>query len=298
MLRGKVVPNAPMAKRTWLGVGGNAEFLYVPADEDDLEYLLSAKPNLPITVLGGCSNVLIRDGGIPGIVIILDKPFDNIQGNQNVLACGTAVKNAALAQYALEAGLSGFEFLTCIPGTVGGALRMNAGAHGRSMQDITCEIKIIDTNGHRSTITKSELIFEYRKSVLPDNWIFLKALLRGVPDSKENIKRRMDEYRAVREKTQPVGVKTAGSMFKNPIGLKAWELIDKAGCRGMRIGDAAVSEKHCNFFVNSGSATANDLENLALKVQQKVYETSQIELEWEVRRVGVKTKRFSSFGGK
>ena len=298
LLRGKIDKNVLMAKKTWLGVGGNAEFLYTPADEDDLYYFLSTKPNLPLTVLGGCSNVLIRDGGIPGVVVMLGDAFKDVFVEGPFIRCGAFAKNTAIAQAALEAGLSGFEFLAGIPGTVGGALRMNAGAHGRAMQDITLEIGIIDTNGHQLTITKSEMVFEYRKTALPDNWIFTKALFKGVPDSKENIKKRMQQYKEAREKAQPQGVKTAGSMFKNPVGLKAWELIDKAGCRGMRLGGAMVSEKHCNFFINTGTATANDLENLALKVQEKVYDISQIQLEWEVRRIGVKTKRFSSFGGK
>ena len=298
LLRGKIVEDAPLAKKTWLGVGGPAEFLYIPADEDDLHYFLSTKPNLPLTVLGGCSNVLIRDGGIPGVVLMLEDGFTGVEVEGHCIRCGAAAKNMAVAQAALNAGLSGFEFMAGIPGTIGGALRMNAGAHGRAMQDVTLEIGIIDTNGRRSAVTKSELVFEYRKTALPDNWIFTKALFKGVPDSKENIKKRMEDYKAAREKAQPQGVKTAGSMFKNPVGLKAWELIDKAGCRGMRCGGAMVSEKHCNFFINTGDATANDLETLALQVQKKVYDTSQIQLEWEVRRVGVKTKRFSSFGGK
>lgn len=298
LLRGKIIEDAPLAKKTWLGVGGPAEFLYIPADEQDLHYFLSTKPNLPLTVLGGGSNVLIRDGGIPGIVIMLEDGFNGIQVEGNCMRCGAAAKNAAVAQAALNAGLSGFEFLAGIPGTVGGALRMNAGAHGRAMQDVTLEIGIIDMNGRHSVVTKSELVFEYRKTALPDNWIFTKALFKGAPDSKENIKKRMAEYKAAREKAQPQGVKTAGSMFKNPVGLKAWELIDKAGCRGMRCGGAMVSEKHCNFFINTGDATANDLETLAQQVQKKVYDVSQIQLEWEVRRIGVKTKRFSSFGGK
>lgn len=298
LLRGKLTSSVPLAKKTWLGVGGPADYLYIPADEEDLSYFLSSRPNIPLTVLGGGSNLLIRDGGIPGIVLQLQHPFDQIAVKDNFIICGTAVKNMALAQAAADAGLSGFEFLSGIPGTVGGALRMNAGAHGRCMRDIVREVSFYDVNGTKSTVMQSELFFDYRQSAMPEDWIFIKTLLKGTPAPKEDILKKMEEYRTIREKNQPVGVKTAGSMFKNPVGLKAWELIDKAGCRGMSKGDAVVSEKHCNFFINKGNASANDLENLALKVQKKVFEKFQINLEWEVRRVGVKTKRFSSFGGK
>ena len=298
LLRGEIVRKAPLAKKTWLGVGGPADFLYTPADEDDLRYFLTARPNLPLTVLGGGSNLLVRDGGVPGIVLQLGAPFDKIEIEGDFIKCGTAVKNTALAQTALQAGLSGFEFLCGIPGTVGGALRMNAGAHGRCMRDVVREITVYDTNGRKSTATQSELFFDYRQSAMPENWIFIKALMKGTHAPEEDIIAKMNEYKALREQNQPMGVKTAGSMFKNPVGLKAWELIDKAGCRGMKRGDAQVSEKHCNFFINTGNATANDLETLALDVQKRVFDKFEIELEWEVRRVGVKTKRFSSFGGK
>lgn len=297
-VRGQIIENAPLHKMTWFGVGGPAEILFTPADEKDLEYFLSLQLNTPVTVLGGCSNLLIRDGGIPGVVIHLDKNFNDITVEGDTIRCGAGARNMEVAKAALEAGLSGFEFLAGIPGTIGGAVKMNAGAHGSSVSDILKELTAVDIIGKTVVMQREEIPFDYRMNALPDNWIFLSAIFKGQPENKENIQKRMTEYKQIREKSQPAGVKTAGSMFKNPIGLKAWQLIEKAGCRGLKQGDAVISEKHCNFFINTGKATAQDIETLAETVQQRVYETSGIMLEWEVRRIGVKTKRFSSFGGR
>ena len=295
-VRGTLTANAPLAKMSWLGVGGPAEILYTPADEEDLSWFLSARPNVPVTILGGGSNVLIRDGGIPGIVIHLGREFSQIDIDGTALKCGTAAKNAEVAKAALDAGLSGFEFLAGIPGTIGGAIRMNAGAHGCEIKDILTEMSGVDGIGKKFTIQKGEIPLEYRLNPLPVNWIFTRAVFEGRPDSKENIQKRMTEYREIRERSQPVGVRTAGSMFKNPVGLKAWQLIDKAGCRGLRRGGAMVSEKHCNFFINTGKATAEDFEMLAETVRQKVFDASNIRLEWEVRRIGVASKRTGILG--
>lgn len=297
-VRGEVVENAPLHKMTWLGVGGPAEILYTPADADDLEYFLTNQPGAPLTVIGGGSNLLIRDGGIPGIVVHLGKTFNAIKVDGDKIICGAGAKNMEISKVAMEAGLSGFEFLCGIPGTLGGSIRMNAGAHGRSVSDVIEEVTAFDIIGKKMVLQRNEIPFDYRTNALPGNWIFTGAILKGTPENKENIQKRMTEYRQLREKAQPVGVKTAGSMFKNPIGLKAWQLIEKAGCRGLKVGGAMVSEKHCNFFINTGKATAQDFETLGETVQRRVYETSEIMLEWEVRRVGVKTKRFSSFGGR
>lgn len=297
-VRGQVAENAPLHKMTWLGVGGPAEILYTPADTDDLEYFLTNQPGAPLTVIGGGSNLLIRDGGIPGIVVHLGKSFNTIRVDGDKIVCGAGAKNMEIAKTAMETGLSGFEFLCGIPGTLGGSIRMNAGAHGRSTADIIQEITAFDIIGKKMVLQRNEIPFDYRTNALPDNWIFTGAILKGMPENKENIQKRMTEYKQIREKAQPTGVKTAGSMFKNPIGLKAWQLIEKAGCRGLKVGGAMVSEKHCNFFINTGKATAQDFETLGETVQRRVYETSEITLEWEVRRIGVKTKRFSSFGGR
>ncbi len=297
-VRGTVLAEAPLAKRTWLGVGGNAEVLFMPSDSADLAFFLANHPDAPITVLGGASNMLIRDGGIPGVVIHLEKGFDNIEVKDNTLICGAGAKNAAVAKIAMLAGLSGLEFLAGIPGTIGGAVKMNAGAQGHCVSDILSQIKAIDTKGKNLTFQRNEIPFDYRTNALPNNLIFTKVIFQLTPENKQNIHNRMTQYKQIRENTQPQGVRTAGSMFKNPVGLAAWQLIEKAGCRGLKVGGAMVSEKHCNFFINTGKATALDFETLALSVQKRVYETSHIMLEWEVRCIGVKTKRFSSFGGK
>lgn len=297
-VRGKVVENAPLHKMTWLGVGGPAEILFTPADTDDLKYFLANRPDASLTVIGGGSNLLIRDGGIPGVVVHLGKMFNTIKVDGDKIICGAGAKNMEIAKAAMEAGLSGFEFLCGIPGTLGGSIRMNAGAHGRSIADVLQELTTFDLIGEKAVLPRNEIPLDYRTNALPDNWIFTDAVLKGTPENKEIIQNRMAEYKQIREKAQPWGVKTAGSMFKNPVGLKAWQLIEKAGCRGLKLGGAMVSEKHCNFFINTGKATAQDLETLGETVQRRVYETSEIMLEWEVRRIGVKTKRFSSFGGR
>lgn len=297
-VRGRVTENAPLAQLTWLGVGGPAEVLFEPADKDDLAFFLKAKVNTPVTVIGGGSNLLIRDGGIPGVVIRLTSGFKKILVDGDKIICDAAVKNTEIAQAALEAGLSGFEFMVGIPGTIGGAVRMNAGAHGGCVADRLVELNGLEQSGAEISLTRDEIPFGYRENALPAGWIFTDVVLKGVPDTKESISARMTEFKKLRKQNQPTGVRTAGSMFKNPVGLKAWQLIEKAGCRGLRVGDAIVSEKHANFFVNLGKATARDFETLAETVQKRVWETSEINLEWEVRRVGVKPKAFSTFGGK
>lgn len=297
-VRGRVTENAPLAQLTWLGVGGPAEVLFEPADKDDLAFFLKAKVNTPVTVIGGGSNLLIRDGGIPGVVIRLTSGFKKICVDGDKIICDAAVKNTEIAQAALEAGLSGFEFMVGIPGTIGGAVRMNAGAHGGCVADRLVELNGLEQSGAEIRLTRDEIPFDYRENALPSGWIFTDVVLKGVPDTQESIAARMTEFKKLRKQSQPTGVRTAGSMFKNPVGLKAWQLIEKAGCRGLRVGNAIVSEKHANFFVNLGGATARDFETLAEEVQKRVWETSEINLEWEVRRVGVKPKAFSTFGGK
>lgn len=299
-VRGSYKENVPLAKMTWLGVGGPAEVLFEPADESDLLYFIELKKNVPVTIIGGGSNLLIRDGGIPGVVIRLGKKFENIDIQEDgSIICGASAKNTEISRKAMEAGFSGFEFLCDIPGTIGGAVRMNAGAFDSCIADRLIKVDGIEpSNGTKISLTRNEIPMEYRGNNLPLGWVFTKITLKGTPDNKEKIQNKMNEYRLRRRETQPHGVRTAGSMFKNPIGLKAWQLIEKSGCRGLRIGDAIVSEKHSNFFVNIGNATAMDFEELINLVKKRVFENCGIQLELEVRCLGVKTKAFSSFGGK
>lgn len=299
-VRGTYKENVPLANMTWLGVGGPAEVLFEPADENDLLYFIELKKNIPVTIIGGGSNLLIRDGGIPGVVIRLGKNFETIDIKEDgTITCAAGAKNTEISRKAMEAGISGFEFLCDIPGTIGGAVRMNAGAFGSSIADYLVKLEGIDpANGVHITLTRDEVPMGYRENDLPLGWVFTKVILKGTPEDKIKIQEKMNAYKKQRRETQPHGVRTAGSMFKNPIGLKAWQLIEKSGCRGLRVGDAIVSEKHSNFFVNIGNATAMDFEELINLVRNRVLENCGIQLELEVRCLGVKTKAFSSFGGK
>ncbi len=285
--RGRLVENAPMGPSTWFRTGGVAEIMFRPADRDDLIQLLKAKPaDVPVTVIGVGSNLLIRDGGIPGIVIRLGKAFAAIEITGDEISVGSAALDHSVAMACLEHGLGGLEFLIGIPGTIGGALRMNAGAYGREMKDVTTSIEAVDVNGDVHRLSNAEIGFDYRKSNIPENWIFLSALLEGAPGERSGIERRMDEIRSNREAAQPLRTRTGGSTFANPPGIKAWELIEKAGCRGLRKGGAMVSEKHCNFLINTGDASAGDIEALGEEVRDRVRQTSGVELQWEIRRIG------------
>ncbi|MBT4769250.1 MAG: UDP-N-acetylmuramate dehydrogenase [Rhodospirillaceae bacterium] len=285
--RGRMIENAPMGPSTWFRTGGVAEIMFRPADLDDLLQLLKAKPaDVPVTVIGVGSNLLIRDGGIPGIVIRLGKAFASIEITGEEISVGSAALDHSVAQACLEHGVSGLEFLIGIPGTIGGALRMNAGAYGREMKDVTTSIKAVDVNGDVHKLTNAEIGFGYRKSDIPENWIFLSSRLKGAPGEQSEIEQRMNEIRTNREAAQPLRTRTGGSTFANPPGIKAWELIEKAGCRGLCKGGAMVSEKHCNFLINTGDASAGDIEALGEEVRDRVRETSGVELEWEIRRIG------------
>jgi UDP-N-acetylmuramate dehydrogenase len=287
-LRGKLTENAALSKMTWMNVGGPAEVLFEPADEQDLALLISHHLNIPTTLLGAGSNVIIRDGGVPGLVIHLGKNFSYCKVNENnTIECGASLLVMELAKTAQKNGLSGFEFLCGIPGSVGGALRMNAGAYGAEIKDILVSIRLINQKGEIKTIPMDAEFFRYRQNLLPSGWIFVGATFKGTPKNAEEILETMAGYKEMREKNQPVGVKTCGSTFKNPEGLQAWRLIDKAGCRGMKIGGAEVSQKHCNFLINTGKATAGDVEALGETIRKKVLESSGISLEWEVLRIGI-----------
>ncbi len=285
--KAEIRTNVSLAKKTWMGVGGNAEFYFEPADEKDLANFIKNRPEIPMLILGGGSNIIVRDGGVPGITIHLGKPFAKVERKDDTLVCGAGLLTIDLARFAQKTGLSGFEFLCGIPGTVGGALRMNAGAYGSEIKNILSSIRLVDSNGQIQEMEPQSDFFKYRKNALPDDWIFVGATFKGVPENPEKIAATMAEFKAKREANQPMGIKTCGSTFKNPEGLKAWALIDKAGCRGLTIGDACISEKHTNFLINKGKASAAEVEGLGEEVRRRVLKKSGVLLDWEIKRVGV-----------
>jgi UDP-N-acetylmuramate dehydrogenase len=288
-LRGRLKPGAVLADLTWFRVGGPAEILYSPADEADLAYFLKALPrDIPVTVIGLGSNLLVRDGGIEGVVIRLGKGFGEIKIEEgNRLRAGTAVPDVKVARAAADAGISGLSFYRGIPGCVGGALRMNGGAHGKETKDVVIEVRAVDRDGNIHVLPVEELHYSYRHCGAPDDFIFTEALFQGEPGEPAKILAEMDDIAAYREGAQPIKSRTGGSTFKNPPGQKAWQLIDAAGCRGLRVGDAHVSEMHCNFLINDGGATGAQIEELGETVRSRVKETSGIDLEWEIKRLGM-----------
>jgi UDP-N-acetylmuramate dehydrogenase len=285
--RGELITNAPVGKQTWFGVGGPAEILFRPADAADLGVFLSAlPPEIPITVIGVGSNLLIRDRGIAGVVIRLGRGFAGIEIERDEVRVGAALLDRILAFAAADAGIGGFEFLSGIPGSIGGSVRMNAGAYGREIKDLFVSATALDRSGGTHTVDCRKMELSYRHCGVDPSWIFVEARLRGMAGDRATIASRLTEIRAAREATQPVRARTGGSTFKNPPGDSAWRLIDAAGCRGLVCGGAMVSEKHTNFLINTGSATAADLEALGEEVRRRVYETSGIALEWEIERIG------------
>jgi UDP-N-acetylmuramate dehydrogenase len=285
--RGRLTADAPLGPQTWFGTGGPAEVLFRPADADDLASFLQALPTeVPVTVLGVGSNLLVRDGGVKGVVIRLMRGFTGIvvEGNEVVAGAGAPDLNVALT--AREQALAGLEFLSGIPGTIGGAVAMNAGAYGGELGQVLVSAQAVDRTGKCHEVALSGFDFRYRHSGAPVDWIFTSARLRAAPGDQVAIARRIAEIDATRSDSQPRS-RTGGSTFVNPPGHKAWELIDQAGCRGLRIGQAQVSEKHCNFLINLGSATAADIEALGEEVRRRVLEQSGVQLEWEIRRIGV-----------
>ncbi|MBW7851156.1 MAG: UDP-N-acetylmuramate dehydrogenase [Rhodospirillales bacterium] len=290
-LRGRLTADAPLAGSTWFGVGGAAEVLFKPADRDDLAALLAGKPaDVPVTVIGVGSNLLVRDGGIPGVVVRLGRAFAGIEVVDCTVTAGAAALDGNVAAVCLDAGVAGLEFLSGVPGTIGGALRMNAGAYGREMKDVTIAAEALDGRGNLHRLDLAGLGFGYRRCAVPGDWIFTRAVLRGEAGDPAAIAERIAAIRSAREETQPLRTRTGGSTFANPPGHKAWELIDQAGCRGLRRGGAMVSEKHCNFLINTGGATAADLEDLGEEVRRRVFESSGVRLEWEIRRIGVRAE--------
>ncbi|MCS6932204.1 MAG: UDP-N-acetylmuramate dehydrogenase [Acetobacteraceae bacterium] len=285
-LRGRLQRNAPLGPATWFRVGGPAEWLVRPADLDDLLLLLrDAPPGLPVTVIGAASNLIVRDGGVRGVVVRLGGGFARIERDGDAILAGAGALDATVAEHAAAAGLSGLEFLCGIPGTVGGAVAMNAGAYGAEIKDVLDWAEVATPSG-LVRLSGADLAFAYRRATLPPAGIVIRARLRGTPGDPAAIAARMAAIRTRREATQPVRARTGGSTFKNPPGAKAWELIDAAGCRGLSRGGAQVSRKHCNFLINTGGATAADLEALGEEVRARVLAHSGVALEWEIRRIG------------
>jgi len=288
-VRGSLTLGAPLKDLVWFRAGGAAEILFRPADAEDLAGFLAAKPaDLRVAVIGVGSNLLVRDGGIPGVVVRLSSAFGKIETSGTRVLAGAAALDGAVARVACDAGIAGLEFLRGVPGTIGGALKMNAGCYGREIKDVFVEASAIDGKGNKIKLSSTDMAFEYRKARgAADDLVFVEAVFEGRKDDPAAIRDRMEELSANREASQPIKSKTGGSTFKNPPGHKAWQLIDQAGCRGLRIGGAQVSEKHTNFLINTGEASAADLEALGEEVRKRVKEKSGIGLEWEIKRVGV-----------
>lgn len=287
-VKGRYTPFAPLDRVTWFQVGGPAEVLFRPASPDDLAAFLAARPNeIPLTVIGVGSNLLVRDGGVPGVVLRLMGGFVEAKVEDDHVQVGAGMLDINLATVCRDSGLSGLEFFSGIPGTVGGALRMNAGAFGGETQEVVVRVTAMDTEGKLHTLNRADIGYVYRHCDLPEDWIFISALLRGKRGDKAKIADRMKEISNERAENQPIRTRTGGSTFKNPQGHKAWQLIDAAGCRGLRRGGAVVSEKHCNFLINEGTATASDIEGLGEEVRRRVKAASGVTLEWEIRRIGV-----------
>ena len=288
-LRGRLVPNQPLAELTWFRVGGPAQLLFMPEDEQDLSYFLAHLPaEIPVTVVGLGSNLIVRDGGVPGAVIRLGRGFSNVAAEPGArIRAGSAVPDVKVARAAQDAAIAGLAFLRGIPGAVGGALRMNGGAYGGETKDVLVAARGVDRSGHACIFNNGEMRYSYRDCGVPQEVIFTEALFQGTPGDPAIIAVEMDKITESRETTQPIKSRTGGSTFKNPPGHKAWQLIDAAACRGLTVGAAEVSQLHCNFLINRGGASAADIETLGETVRSRVRETSGVELEWEIKRIGV-----------
>jgi UDP-N-acetylmuramate dehydrogenase len=287
-VRGTLTRDAPLAKLVWFKSGGAADYLFEPADLDDLTQFLASLPEaVPVMALGLGSNLIIRDGGVPGVVVRLGKAFASVEAKRDcVLECGGGAPGILVATKARDAGVAGLEFLRGIPGTVGGFVRMNGGAYGREVADILIDCDVVLPGGNCVTIPVSDLEYTYRHSRLPDGAIVVAARFKGAPGDPAAIEAEMNRIAHAREETQPLRSKTGGSTFKNPKGDSAWRLVDAAGCRGLKLGDAQVSEKHANFLINTGEASSADIEGLGEEVRRRVAEKCGVYLEWEIQRVG------------
>jgi UDP-N-acetylmuramate dehydrogenase len=287
-VRGKLTPNARLAPLVWFKSGGNAQWLFEPADVEDLvDFLVELDTELPVMALGLGSNLIVRDGGVPGVVVRLGKAFSKIeQVDETTLRCGGGASGILVSSTARDSGIAGLEFLRGIPGTVGGFVRMNGGAYGREVSDILVSAKLVLRSGDLVELPLEKLGYTYRHSEIPEGAVVVEATFRGVPGDPAAIAAEMDAIARAREESQPLRSRTGGSTFKNPHGHKAWVLIDAAGCRGLTVGDAQVSEKHCNFLLNLGSASSADIEALGEEVRRRVEAKTNILLEWEIQRVG------------
>jgi UDP-N-acetylmuramate dehydrogenase len=287
-VRGKLTRDAPLAPLVWFKSGGDAEWLFEPADADDLaDFLRAVDPDVPVMALGLGSNMIVRDGGVPGVVVRLGKAFAKIeQLDDTLLRCGGGASGILVSSTARDAGIAGLEFLRGIPGTVGGFVRMNGGAYGREVQDILVSATLVSRSGDLEDWPLEKLGYRYRHSEVSDGAVVVSATFRGMRGNPAKIGAEMDRIAAAREESQPIRSRTGGSTFKNPPGHKAWALIDAAGCRGMTLGGAQVSEKHCNFLLNLGSATSSDIEALGEEVRRRVRAKTNISLEWEIQRIG------------
>lgn len=286
-VRGRLTEGSLLSAVTWFRVGGPAEVLFKPADREDLARFLQQKPaDVPVTVIGVGSNLLVRDGGIDGIVIRLGRGFTDIRASGTVIEAGAGALDLNVALSARDAGIGGLEFLSGIPGTIGGALRMNAGAYESDVSQVFRHADALDATGTLHRLSQAEMGFTYRHSAVPEDWIFVGGAFAGRADDPKAIHARIQDIQTKREESQPIRSRTGGSTFVNPVGHKAWKLIDEAGCRGLRKGGAMVSEKHCNFLINTGDATAADVEALGEEVRRRVRDRSGVELAWEIKRIG------------
>jgi UDP-N-acetylmuramate dehydrogenase len=288
-LRGRLLANQSLSELTWFRVGGPAQAFFMPQDENDLAYFLQNLPaDIPLTVVGACSNLIVRDGGVPGVVVRLGRGFNEIKTEEgHRVAAGTAMLDVMVARAAQPAGIAGLAFYSGIPGSIGGALRMNGGAYGRETKDVLVDARAVDRRGRLHVLSNADMHYSYRHCGAPDDCIFTEALFSGERGDPKVIASEMEKITEARESTQPVKSRTGGSTFKNPPGRKAWQLIDAAGCRGLTNGAAQVSELHCNFLINRGGATAAEIEELGEVVRRKVEEHCGVKLEWEIARIGV-----------
>ena len=288
-VKGKYLLDVPMSRHTWFGVGGPAEVMFIPHDIADLQNFIRNRPqNIPVFLVGGGSNLLVRDGGIPGVVIKLDAPaFKKVTVGVEEITCGAGLPNIDLKKYLLNNELGGLEFLCSIPGVIGGSIKTNAGCFGREVKDVIKTVQIINGDGEIKEVETKDLKLGYRSSYFPEDWIVLSITFNATKDSRENIERILEEQKNYRQEHQPYNQKTAGSTFKNPQGLRAWELIKKSECDNLTFGGAKVSEKHCNFLINTGNATAKDIETLGEMIIARVKQKTFITLEWEIKKVGI-----------
>lgn len=294
-LRGRLLANQSLAEITWFRVGGPAQVLFTPADEEDLAYFLASIPGHPVTVIGLGSNLIVRDGGVPGIVIRMARGFTDVAVEEETkIRAGVAVPDVKVARAAADASLAGLAFYRGVPGAIGGALRMNAGAYGGETKDVLIRVNAVSRAGEKVTFSNADMGYTYRHCSVPEEYIFTEALFQAKPGNKDEIAAEMESITERREATQPIKSRTGGSTFKNPPGHKSWQLIDAAGCRGLVVGDAQVSELHCNFLINRGNAAAADVEGLGEEVRRRVKEHSGVQLEWEIKRIGVPADKVSA----